>query len=184
MAAASSGADRITADGGSESWTNNQTYQRNLGDMFLQHIAGTNSALSSKWGTSWENIPEEFTASFELYECFAHWLCRVHLKKDGKHLELGGAVAVWGGVIYQHSTRFKHSTRPETKVCARARCLARAACDSLRSFLRSSCAHARPPCSPPSARLCSGLLRVPHWWARLRGEMVPRREAEHVEADL
>ena len=63
MAAASSGADRITADGGSESWTNNQNYQRNLGDMFLQHIAGTNSALSSQWGTSWENIPEEFARS-------------------------------------------------------------------------------------------------------------------------
>ena len=67
-------------------------------------------ALTAKWGTSWPAIAEEHAASRDLYEVFAHWLTRVYVKRDGKHLETGGALAVWGGVIYQAAQRFKSSS--------------------------------------------------------------------------
>lgn len=127
------GSVEMGAAGASDSWTNNQSNQVRLGNEFLKWISITDSALNSKWGLEWTKIPEQHAAGRELYGHFATFLCRTYKKKDGKHLETGGAVAVWGGIIYQASQRFKHSTRPETKVCllrSCSHCLTRFACDS------------------------------------------------------
>ena len=40
----------MTAEGSSESWTNNQSNQIRLGNKFLEWIAVTDSALAGKWG--------------------------------------------------------------------------------------------------------------------------------------
>ena len=130
-AAAAGGSVEMGAVGASTSWESNQSNQVRLGNELLKWIAGTDSVLSAKWGSDWNAIPEEWAAGRELYGHFATFLCRTYKKQDGKHLETSGAVAVWGGVVYQASQRFKHSTRLETKVCcARSRCLKRAVWDS------------------------------------------------------
>ena len=74
--------DRLTSDGASDSWLNNKANQLRLGDVFLQHISRSDASLAAKWATSWAAIPEQYAASRNLYEIFAHWLTRVYVKRD------------------------------------------------------------------------------------------------------
>ena len=106
----------MTADGTSDSWENNKANQVRLGNAFLKHISITDSALAKKWGADWGTVPEEHACSQEIYGHFATFLTQVYKKASDKHMELGGVITAWGGVVYQASQRFKASTRPETKV--------------------------------------------------------------------
>ena len=133
----------MTADGTSDSWENNKANQVRLGNAFLKHISITDSALAKKWGADWGTVPEEHACSQEIYGHFATFLTQVYKKASDKHMELGGVITAWGGVVYQASQRFKASTRPETKVgsptcaptcaCALSSALLRA--DTLRALL-------------------------------------------------
>ena len=118
MAAASSGAGSLTHEGASESWENNKSNQIRLGNEFLKHISTTDSALSKKWGADWTSVPEEHRCGTKLFEHVAYFFVHVYTKSSGKPLELGGALAAWGGLIHQASQEFKRSTRQETKVCS------------------------------------------------------------------
>ena len=119
MAAVAAGASiEMTADGGSASWENNKNNQTRLANEFLKHISITDSALCKKWGSDWATVAEEHRCGKEVYGHLANWLTHVYKKTSGKHLELGGVITVWGGLIYQSFQAFKTSMRPETKVCS------------------------------------------------------------------
>lgn len=145
MAAATSSAMSLTAEGASDSWENNKSNQVRLGNEFLKHISTTDSALGKKWGTDWARVPEQHRCSTEIYEHIAYFFVHVYKKSTGKPLELGGVITAWGGLISQASQEFKQSTRQETKVCSALAWRARSPGALLRAPIPRHARALRPP---------------------------------------
>ena len=111
----------MSSDGLSASWIANKSNQVRAANVFLKDVVSSDAERSKRWGTSWDAMPEEQSATKDFFECFNNWLCSTYrVEKTGKFLELGSVKGIWRGLMYQLKQKLGASTKEATKVRVRA----------------------------------------------------------------
>jgi hypothetical protein len=101
----------MTPLGETDGWCKSKANQVRIANMFLEHTAEVDPSLAANWGAKWDNVPEEYACSKELFAHLATYLVDTYVIEkgrvnNGKPLSLDVAHAVWGGLIDQLKQRF------------------------------------------------------------------------------
>ena len=111
----------MTSGGISSSWTSAVANHVKVGDAFLMYISGQDEERGARWGTKWEEVPEEQACTQELFGFLATYLAETHRisegnKNAGQLFDQSTADAAWGGLIQNVKKRFGKSVKPSTTV--------------------------------------------------------------------
>ena len=122
----------MKATGQSVDWVSSMANHVRIANLFLAHVADTDSELSTRWGASWTEVPEVEAAQQEIYSHLATYLVDTYTisekdRNQGKHIAVGTAHGIWRGLINERRQALSKG-QPDTQAsCSRLHAAARAA---------------------------------------------------------
>lgn len=112
---------RMPSAGHAQATINTKKNCLRIANLFLEHVAEVSPDLTAKWGTVWEEIPEQYAADMEIYEHIATYLVKTYIIDEGNR-GAGGSLSSrvatqdWSEMIQNQKARFSKSSEQKTKV--------------------------------------------------------------------
>lgn len=117
--------EAVTPGGKAKSTVNQRNNRLKKCERFLLHVADMSPELSARWGTDWDEVPEDELAQRDIWAHMADFLSNVYTIEEGavnagQHLGLKTAHGDWSGMIDTARKALEVTGRSDTKVRALA----------------------------------------------------------------